>query len=101
SAAEFSVAIVAPPEHRLTVKVVEKDSRTPIDDVQVRLGAYRAATDPSGGGQGMMPKGAFDLHILEAGYEGPGPHRRIADDVSVEVEATVVPEEDPDSAWRM
>ena len=101
SAAEFSVAIVAPPEHRLTVRVVEKESRAPIDDVQVRLGAYRAATDPSGVAQVMMPKGAFDLHIWKAGYEAPDRTVEIVDDVSVEVEATIVPEEDPDVAWRM
>src|SRR5262249_37266001 len=101
SVAEFNVAIVAPPEHRLTVKVIEKESRAPIDEVQVRLGAYRAATDLSGLAHVMMPKGAFDLHIWKAGYEAPPRTVEIADDVSVEVEATIVPEEDPDAAWTM
>jgi hypothetical protein len=101
SAAEFRVAVVRPPEHRLTVKVVEKDSKAPIEDVQIRLGAYAAATGPSGTAEIMMPKGVHELHVWKAGYEAPGRPVEIKDDIAVEVEATVVPEEDPDAAWTM
>jgi hypothetical protein len=99
SAAEFRVAVVRPPEHRLTVKVVEKDSKVPIGDVQIRLGAYGAATGPSGTAEIMMPKGVHELHVWKAGYEAPARPVEIKDDIAVEVEATVVPEDDPDAAW--
>jgi hypothetical protein len=101
SAAEFRVAVVRPPEHRLTVRVIEKDSKAPIEDVQIRLGAYGAATGPSGTAEIMMPKGVHELHVWKAGYEAPARPVDIKDDIAVEVEATVVPEEDPDAAWTM
>jgi hypothetical protein len=99
--AEFSVAVVRPPEHRLAVKVIEKESRAPIEDVQVRLGAYRGATGQLGLAEIMMPKGAYELHIWKAGYEAPSQTVDIDQDTSLEVEASIVPEADPDAAWTM
>src|ERR1700686_1469357 len=40
AAASFSISIVSPPEHRLTVKVCEQDTVAPIENAPVRLGAY-------------------------------------------------------------
>lgn len=45
ASSSFSIAIVRPPEHRLTVRVMEKDTAVPIANAQLRLGAFRAATD--------------------------------------------------------
>jgi len=99
--AEFSAAVVRPPEHRLTVKVVEQASKAPIEDVQVRLGAFRATTDPTGIAQVMMPKGHYDLHIWKAGYEAPARPVEITADLALEIEAAILPEDDPDAAWTM
>jgi hypothetical protein len=101
SASKFSVAIVRPPEHRLTIEVLERDSKTPIEDAQVRLGAYRAATDPTGRAEVAMPKGTYDLAVWKVGYEAPVQTVDVHDDVSVQVEAVIVPPENPDAAWLM
>jgi hypothetical protein len=101
ASSKFSVAIVRPPEHRLTVEVLEKDTKAPIEDAQVRLGAYRAATDPSGRAEVAMPKGTYDLTVWKVGYEAPGRIVDIHDDVSVQVEVVIVPPENPDAAWLM
>jgi hypothetical protein len=101
AAVQFSVTVVKPPEHRLTVTVIEKESKAPIEDVQVRLGAYRGATDSSGVAEVMMPKGAFELHVWKAGYEAPAQAVDICADISVQVEASIIPEDDPDAAWTM
>jgi hypothetical protein len=101
SSSKFSVAIVRPPEHRLTIEVFEKESRTPIEDAQVRLGAYGAATDPSGRAELALPKGTYDLAVWKVGYEAPGTTVDIHDDVSVQVEAVIVPPENPDAYWLM
>jgi hypothetical protein len=98
---QFSVAVLRPPEHRLTVTVIEKESKAPIEDVQIRLGAYRGATDPSGVAEIMMPKGSYELHVWRAGYEAPAQAVGIAGDVSAQVEMSIVPEEDPDAVWTM
>jgi len=101
AAASFSIAIVSPPEHRLTVKVFERETATPIADAQVRLGAYRTATGPSGLAEIMMPKGTFDLNVWKVGYEAPASSVTIDADAAVEVAVAVVPEENPDAAWQM
>ena len=101
TAAEFTAAIVQPPQHRLTVKVIEQQSKTPIEDVQIRLGAFRGATGPSGLAEVMMPTGRYDLQIWKAGYEAPARPVDINADLAVEIEAVVLPEEDPDAAWTM
>jgi hypothetical protein len=101
ASSKFSVAIVRPPEHRLTVEVLEKDTKAPIEDAQVRLGAYRAATDPSGRAEVAMPKGTYDLTVWKVGYDAPSQIVDISDDISIQVEAEIVPPENPDAAWLM
>ena len=101
ASSNFSVAIVKPPQYRLTVKVVEKETAAPIENAQVRLGAYRAATDPSGLAEIKMPTGTYDLNIWKVGYEAPSTTVDVNEDVTVQVEVLVVPKEDPDAAWLM
>ena len=101
ASAEFCVVIVPPPEHRLTVTVIDKETAAPIADVQVRLGAYRAATDPSGRAEVRMPKGVYDLDIWKVGYQAPALTIEVVADIAVDIEAVRVPEENPDAAWQM
>jgi hypothetical protein len=97
----FSVAIVRPSEHRLAVKVIEKDSGNPLEEALVRLGAYRAETGRTGCVELGMPKGRYELQIWKAGYDIKPVMLDLDRDVSVEVEALAVPEEDPDAIWKM
>ena len=101
ASSRFSIAIASPPEHRLTVKVVEQATASPIENAQVRLGAYRAATSDCGIAELMMPKGSFDLDVWKSGYEAPTTTIAIDADVTVEVAVAAVPEEKPDAAWQM
>jgi uncharacterized membrane protein len=101
ASSNFSVAIVKPPQHRLTVKVIEKDTAAPIENAQVRLGVYRAATGPSGLADIKMPKGTYDLNVWKVGYEAPSQTVEVNDDVTVQIEVLVVPQENPDEAWLM
>jgi hypothetical protein len=101
ASSRFSIAIVSPPEHRLTVKVVEQATAAPIGNAHVRLGAYRAATGESGLAELMMPKGSYDLDIWKSGYEAPTTAIAIDADLTVEIAVAVVPEDNPDAAWLM
>jgi hypothetical protein len=101
SSTEFSFVVRRPPEHRLTVRVVEKETRAPVENALVRLGAYRAATDQSGIAEVDMPKGTFDLVIWKVGYENPTQTMNVSEDVSVVVEVEKLPEENPDAHWTM
>ena len=101
ASSSFSVAIVPPPQHTLTVKVIEKETAAPIEDAMVRLGAYRATTGQAGLAAIRMPKGQYELQVWKAGYEAPPLTLRLDDDASVQIEALIVPEEDPDAIWKM
>jgi hypothetical protein len=97
----FSVSIVRPPEHRLTIKVIEKVTAAPIANAQVRLGVFRATTDGAALAEVDMPKGIYDLNVWKVGYEAPTKMVELNHDVFVEVEVVSLPEENPDAAWLM
>jgi methionine-rich copper-binding protein CopC len=97
----FSIAIVDPPEHQLTVKVVEQDTATPVQNAQVRLGPYRAATGDSGRVELLLPKGSYDLNVWKSGYEAPTTAITVDADIAVDVTIRPVPEENPDNLWQM
>jgi hypothetical protein len=101
TSSQFHVAVVPPPEHTVTVKVIEKESAAPVADVQIRLGAYRGATDQSGLAQIRAGKGRYDLHIWKVGYEAPDRSIEINDDLTVQIDAIALPPEDPDAMWGM
>jgi hypothetical protein len=101
SSSRFSIAIVDPPEHRLTIKVVEQETASPVENAQVRVGAYRAATGGSGFAELMVPKGSYDLNVWKSGYEVPTAPIVVDADLAVEVAIAPMPEENPDAAWQM
>ena len=97
----FSIAVARPPEHVLSVKVIEHATSVPIPDVELRLGAYRGTTGELGLATIAIPKGRYELRVWKAGFEAPPRPLDIDGDAFVEIEALVVPEEDPDARWRM
>jgi hypothetical protein len=101
ASSQFHVAVVRPAEHTVTVKVMEKESAVPVGDVQIRLGAYRGATNESGLAQIRVGKGRYDLHIWKVGYEAPDRSVEVNDDLTVQIAALALPPEDPDAMWEM
>jgi hypothetical protein len=99
SASRFSVAIVRPPEHRLTIVVREKDTQAPIEHAEIRLGAYAAATDPSGHAEVAVPEGSYELTVWKAGYDAPIRVLDIRADLGIEIEAVALPPENPYAPW--
>jgi hypothetical protein len=97
----FSISVVRPPEHRLTIRVVEKDTSAPIADAQVRLGAYRADTSPLGLAELDMPGGVYELDIWKVGHVAPTSKVSLDKNMLIEVEVVSVRDEDPDAAWLM
>src|SRR5262249_15449167 len=97
STSAFHVAVVAPAEHTLTIKVSAGDA--PIDDAHVRLGPYRATTDAAGVAEIRLAKGRYQLVVWKAGYDRPPTPIEVAGDALVAVEARPEPEPDPDAIW--
>jgi uncharacterized membrane protein len=101
SSSRFSIVIADPPEHRLTVKVIEQQTALPVENAQVRLGAHRAVTGGSGFAEFMVSKGSYDLNVWKSGYEAPTASIAVDADLAVEVAITPMPEENPDAVWQM
>jgi hypothetical protein len=95
SSAEFSFAAVRPPEHSVTVRVIEKDTGVPIPNAQVRLGAYMASTDESGLAKLKTSGGTYDVIAWKGGYKSPSVTLAVTEDVGVQIEAAVIPKVDP------
>ncbi len=101
ASAAFSLRVVTPPEHRVTVNVFAEDTETPLEHADVRLGIYRARTDERGLASLDVPKGRYDLNVLKIGYETPAETIVVSHDVAVKVEAAAAPdpESDDDRLW--
>jgi hypothetical protein len=89
----FSFVVVKAAEHRLTVKVVEAGSAAPVDDVQIGLGPYRAATDANGLAQIATASGRYELAVWKAEFEAPPITLDVDRDSFVTVELAPLPKE--------
>lgn len=93
--AAFSFAVVKPPQHTVSVTVIGKESREPIEGAYVRIGPHRASTDECGVARVGVPAGTFDLVAWKAGYLPPSATVDVAGDVSVQLEAEIREEDNP------
>ena len=92
----FSVRIVAPPDHEVTVEAFDGDTQAPIKGAHVLLHPYRALTDERGVAKVKVAKGRYTLFVSGFNYIG---HERIIDvtsDVTARADLAVEPEEDLD-----
>jgi hypothetical protein len=93
----FNVSVIAKPEHTLTVKVVADG--IPVEDAIVRLGPMRGTTDAFGTATVKLAKGRYELIVWKAGYDAPVTPVTIDADASVQIDARVMPQADPDAVW--
>lgn len=96
----FTFVAVPPPAHVVDIRIVEKETWEPVSDAHVRLGAYRALTDEAGVARFAVSEGTHRLCVSKAGYEVPERTMTVNGDEQVQLEAVVLPEEDPDQYWR-
>jgi hypothetical protein len=99
ASARFGFETVRRPQHSVTVKVVQKEAGTPVEDAQVRLGVYFASSDQTGLARVAIPQGTYDLDVLKTGYEADSRVLDVNGDLTVEVEVAVIPLENPDAYW--
>jgi hypothetical protein len=99
ASAGFGFETVKPPQHSVAVKVVDKDAGAPVEDAQVRLGVFFAYSDHKGIARIAVPQGTYSLDVLKTAYEAPSRVVEVNDDVTVEVEVTVIATENRDAYW--
>jgi hypothetical protein len=101
ASASFSFVTSGPPEHSVSVEVVEKGTAKPVHEAYVRLGVYRSATDETGIASFDVPAGEHCLSIWKAGYDAPDDAAvRVTTDQQLRIELIPQPEEDPYAYWK-
>jgi hypothetical protein len=98
--AALSFVTVGPGRHRVCVAIVERDTKAPIAEAQVRLGYYRSATDASGVARFTAASGAHRLFVWKADFSAPEQVIDVEHDVDLVVEAEALPREDPYERWQ-
>ena len=95
----FSLMIVKPPEHTVTVKVTKQNTETPVQCADVRLGVYRASTDETGLAKVELPKGTYDLNVCHTSYETFSKPVEVIKDVTIAIDFVVAVEPEQEY-WR-
>ena len=84
-----------PPEHEVTVEVIDKDTKTPLKGARVSLHPYRGYTDDGGVAKVEVPKGNYEFYVSKNNYKIFQTTVKVASDIAVKVELLVIPP-DPD-----
>jgi hypothetical protein len=91
---EFAFGIVQPPEHVVTVEVIEKGEKTPIANAQVILHPYRGLTDEHGVAKISVTKGEYKLLIpRDEKHLKFRTTLNVASDIEIKAELEVAPED--------
>jgi hypothetical protein len=95
------VRVVAckPPEHRVTLEVVDHHSSLPLGGVELRLGSFRAATNEAGIAHIDVPGGSYEVGTWKIRYKMVSKTVHIADDTTIHFELT--PEPEPEQPYWM
>jgi hypothetical protein len=96
--ATFSFRTARQPEYTVTVRVTARETQTPLENADVRLGVYRASTDSQGLARMELPSGVYELDVWKIGYETVPTIIDVTRDQSIQVEAASSPEKDPDDS---
>lgn len=89
--AAFSFRATPAPDHRIRIRITEKDSGAPIPDVEVRLGPYQFFTDQMGEATTALAAGSYLLDIRRDGYTADPTTVRVAGDLTVRIDALPAP----------
>ena len=101
SVTSFTFRAAEPPEHSVTVTVIQEDVRHPLNDAEVRFGVYRARTDEHGLAILEVAKGTYQMDAWKTGFETVPQTVEVIEDITREILARPVREPDPefDSTW--
>lgn len=88
----ITVVASGPPEHRVTLHLIDKTSGTPLAGVELRVGRFRALTDRTGIAHVDVPGGTYEVGTWKNGYGVLSQTTIVASDTTVHLELTAEPE---------
>ena len=88
------VRVVAsrPPEHRVTLEVVEQGSGAPLAGVELRLGRFRVATNDAGIAYLEVPGATYEVWAWKIGYDVHSCSAQVAADTTIHLEVAAAAE---------
>jgi hypothetical protein len=92
----FTVKVVRPPDHEVTVEAFDGEKQTPIKGAHVLLHPYRALTDERGVAKVRVAKGSYTLFVSGFQYIAYHGIVDVAGDVTTRAELTSEPEGEED-----
>ena len=92
ASSKISFIAVRPPEHRVIITVVDKNSRAPLDGVELRLGMFRATTNEAGLADVDVCGGTYDVTAWKLGHDMLSKSLLVTADMNVELEMAVAAE---------
>jgi hypothetical protein len=94
----FGFTTARPPEHLVTVEVVDKDQKTPIKNAMVTLHSpgttYRNRADDAGIARLSVPRGDYKLYVGKFSYKDFESATQVAADADVKVELKFWPDDE-------
>jgi hypothetical protein len=81
-----------PPEHRVTFEVIERGRGIPLGGVELRVGAFRAATSDAGLAYVDVPGGTYEVCAWKIGHDLLSTTTHVAGDTTIRLEVVVTPE---------
>jgi len=90
SSATFSFTTAGQPEHSVTIAAMDALAGTPVDGVELRLGAYRGTTDDKGVATIAVPSGSYEVVVWKVGYEASPVAVAVTADITVRIEMQLV-----------
>jgi hypothetical protein len=88
----FAVKVVSPPDHAVTVEVIDSMEQTPIEGAHVLVHPYRAFTDERGVAKIEVAKGRYTLVVSGFRYIAYQNTIDVVGDVTMRAELTAEPE---------
>jgi len=98
-ATRFSVAVAAKPAYTLSVTIAERDTKEPLDGVEIRIGPFQARTGKDGRAEIKVSRGDFQIQLWRTAHIAEPQPIRVGRDESLELTMLHVPEEHPDARW--
>jgi hypothetical protein len=91
----FGFTTASPPEHMVTVEVIDEDTKAPIKNALVTLRScgtpYRNRTDGGGVARVSVPKGEYEVYVSAYDKETFKTTVEVASDIAIEAELLVGP----------
>ena len=88
------VVVCRPPEHHVTLEVIDKISGRPLGGVELRLGRFRTSTNDAGIAHLEVPGGHYDVGTWKDRYEVLAKTVEIARETTIHLELAATPEQE-------